>query len=254
MATPQDVTCPSGMTGRARGMKTREANLMSDPAAIRKGTTMDSLLAACWLSTDSPGPYALRPDGTVNWAGVLVGDRFEALIAIRVATYGSDYDFQLICQNAMCQEKFDWTIDLMADLERKSYSPEALEAFKAGTPFETELPDGRKATFRLLTGADEARAGKQGAGGDRALTVAVASRLVTIEGVHANDKLRAIDDMEMSDVTAILATLEKVDGGVETDIEVRCPHCSRVQEVSLPFGRAFFLPKAKKKTEEATPG
>jgi hypothetical protein len=35
---------------------------------------------------------------------------------------------------------------------------------------------------------------------------------------------------------------DRVDCGVETDIEIECPECFSVQELELPFEKTFFMP------------
>jgi hypothetical protein len=79
-------------------------------------------------------------------------------------------------------------------------------------------------------------------------------RITEIEGVHANDQLRFLEDLEMADTMAVLSQLDAVDGGVETDLEVQCEHCGEVQGVALPFGREFFMARkrAPLKTMPAT--
>src|SRR5690349_21438783 len=95
----RDVTCPSGLSGRVRGLKVREANMLADAEAQKKGSVFDSILDACWQSTVEPGPYELTPDGRPSWPRVLVCDRLVAMVGIRVATYGSEYSFGVQCQN-----------------------------------------------------------------------------------------------------------------------------------------------------------
>jgi len=36
--------------------------------------------------------------------------------------------------------------------------------------------------------------------------------------------------------------LDRVDCGVDTNIEIECPECFSIQEVDLPFERSFFMP------------
>ena len=90
--------------------------------------------------------------------------------------------------------------------------------------FETKLPrDGRHVWFRLMTGADEARAAAALKNGrDGALLTALALRIVEIEGVADKDKRAFLDEMEMADAAALLDEFEEVDGGVETTLEVEC--------------------------------
>lgn len=245
---PSTIICPSGLSGEIRGLKGKEGKLLADRTAARAGSTFEKLLSGCWLETHEPGVYEL-PEGTpLDWAKVLVADRFYTLLQIRSLTFGDEYAFSVQCKHAACRERFEWELSLK-DLPVRPLSEDARAAFKAGNRFETKLPrDGRRVWFRLMTGADEARAAAAlKAGRDGMLLTAIALRIVEIEGVADKERRAFLDEMEMADATALLDRFEEADGGVETTIEVECPHCFGVQEVELPFERGFFLPRAKEK-------
>lgn len=42
------ITCPSGLTGRIRGMKVQEERVLADRKLAKSGGQMDELLSACW--------------------------------------------------------------------------------------------------------------------------------------------------------------------------------------------------------------
>jgi hypothetical protein len=82
------ITCPSGLTGRVRGMKVREERILSEDRKLAKaGGQVDELLSACWEETADAGPYDFE-DSKIDWGKVLQGDRFYALLQIRALTYG----------------------------------------------------------------------------------------------------------------------------------------------------------------------
>ncbi len=246
---PNAIICPSGLAGEIRGLKGKEGKLLADRSAARAGSTFDKLLSACWLQTTDPGIYELPEGAPLDWTKVLVGDRFYTLLQVRSLTFGDEYAFTVQCSNAGCRERFEWEL-LLKDLPIRPLSEAAKAAFKAGNRFETQLPrDGRRVWFRLMTGADEARAATAlKAGRDGMLLTGLALRIVEIEGVPEKEKRAFLDDMEMADAAALLDKFDEADGGVETAIEVECPSCMGVQEVQLPFERGFFLPRAKERT------
>jgi hypothetical protein len=245
---PTTIICPSGLSGEIRGLKGKEGKLLADRNAARAGSTFEKLLAGCWLETHDPGIYEVEEGTPLDWAKVLVADRFYALLQIRSLTFGDEYAFSIQCKSAGCRERFEWELSLK-DLPVRPLSEAAKAAFKGGNRFETTLPrDGRRVWFRLMTGADEARAAAVLKNGrDGMLLTALALRIVEIEGVTDKDKRAFLDEMEMADAAALLDKFEEVDGGVETTLEVECPACFGVQEVELPFERGFFLPRAKEK-------
>ena len=73
------ITCPSGLTGRIRGMKVREERVLADRKLAKSGGQVDALLGACWEETLEPGPYDLG-DKDIDWGAVLQGGRFFALL------------------------------------------------------------------------------------------------------------------------------------------------------------------------------
>lgn len=220
--------------------------MLADAAAIRRGTTFDSVLASCWEGTDAPGPYPPAVAGEkVDWTKILVADRLVAMIHIRVATYGPEYGFGLQCSSNMCRKRFDWDIDLVRDVPVKSIPEEALAAFASGNRLECSA-GGFDLVFKLLVGSDETKS--RALRGASIMTDALAARIVEFKGVHPNDRVRTIEDLGMPAVREILDALDRSDGGVETELEVECPHCQNVMEVQLPFGKEFFLPTTKRKT------
>jgi hypothetical protein len=135
----------------------------------------------------------------------------------------------------------------------RALSDESRAAFLATNRFETVLPDAaRKVSFRLLTGTDERRmAALRRAAGERPITTLLGFRLDTIEGIEPREKQRFIEDLSMSDVTFLLGEFDRVDCGVDTEIEVECPECFGVTRVELPFEKGFFLPE-RRRTEPGT--
>ncbi|MFH1919263.1 MAG: hypothetical protein ABIP48_05155, partial [Planctomycetota bacterium] len=78
----ETITCPSGLSGRIRGMKVREERVLTDRKLAKSGGQVDRLLAACWEETLDPGPYDFG-DKDIDWDLVLQGDRFFVLLQLR---------------------------------------------------------------------------------------------------------------------------------------------------------------------------
>ena len=246
------ITCPSGLTGRIRGMKASEERILADRKLAKSGSQLEQILAACWEETVDAGPYDFGAQ-SIDWGKVLQGDRFFAMLQVRVLSYGPDYAFSVSCENRGCRARIDWELDLR-ELPVKPLSDESRTAFLNGNRFETILPEAnRKATFGLLTGSDERRlATLRRAASDRPITTMLGFRLAAIEGVEAPDKQKFIENLGMADVSFLLTEFDRVDCGVETDIEVECPECQGVTRVELPFEKSFFLPTTKRKPAAPT--
>jgi hypothetical protein len=239
------ITCPTGLTGRVRGMKVREERILTDRKLQRSGGQTEALLAACWEETLDPGPYDFG-GGKIDWGKVLQGDRFFALLKIREVTYGPDYTFTVSCPAESCRARIEWEIDV-TKLPVRPLSDTSRAAFLAGNRFPATLPDaGKRAWFKLMTGADERKLPQiKRMAGDRFMSALLALRVHDVEGVEPKDKRRFLEDeLSMRDADALLDEFDRVDCGVETSIEIECQECLRTVEVELPFDSTFFLPAA----------
>ncbi|RJS14212.1 hypothetical protein DRW03_35145 [Corallococcus sp. H22C18031201] len=240
------ISCPSGLTGRIRGMRVREERVLADRALAKSGGQVDELLSACWEELVEAGPYAFA-DGKVNWGQVLQGDRFFALLQVRILTYGPEYAFAVPCQSASCRARINWELDL-TQLPVRSLSDVSRASFVAGNRFETTLPNaGKRVRFRLMTGEDERRLPQlQRAAPEKMLSSVLAYRVLDIDGVDSRDKRRFVEDLSLRDADFLVDEFDRVDCGVDTTLEVECPECFIRQEVELPFDRGFFLPGTKR--------
>ena len=236
------ITCPSGLSGRIRGLKVREERILTDRKLAKNGGQVDELLSACWEETLEAGPYDFG-DKDIDWGKVLQGDRFFALIKIRALTYGSEYAFAVSCQNESCRSRIDWELDLN-DLQVRTLSEESRAAFMDGNRFETTLPDAeKKVWFKLLTGTDERKLPMlRKKAGDRLLSAMLAFRVIEVEGVEIRDKRSFLENISMRDADFLVDEFDRVDCGVDTAIEIECPECFSTQEIELPFERSFFMP------------
>jgi len=223
-------------------MKVREERILTDRKLAKNGEQVDRLLAACWEETLDPGPYDFG-EKDIDWNRVLQGDRFFVLLQLRALTYGPDYAFAVPCQNDACRSRIEWELSLH-DLPVRLLSPESRDAFVVGNKFECILPDSQvKVWFRLLTGADERRLPQVRRNArDRILSAMLAMRLVEIDGVEPRRKRQFIEDLSLRDADFLVDEFDRVDCGVETDIEIECPECFAVQELELPFEKTFFMP------------
>jgi len=105
------ITCPSGLSGRIRGMKVREERVLADRKLAKNGGQVDELLGACWEETLDPGPYDFG-DKVIDWGQVLQGDRFYALLQIRALTYGPEYAFAVNCGSDGCRARIEWELSV----------------------------------------------------------------------------------------------------------------------------------------------
>ena len=246
MDTGHIITCPSGLSGRIRGMKVKEEQILTDRKLAKTHGQSDALLKACFLELTSAAPYDFTD--AVSWDRVLQSDRLYVLLQIRVATHGPSYGFGVDCQNAACRAKIEWELDLN-ELPMRPMSDETRSGFVRGNEFFATLPgSGTRVSFRLPVGADErlmAQLRRQSQ--DRVLSAMLAHQIIHIEGVETS--VRAyVEDLSMGDADFLLEEFDRLDFGVETAIDIECSECQCEQEVELPFDQTFFLPSRSKKS------
>lgn len=240
------VTCPSGLSGEVRGITGKSFELLNNKALHRTGKFTGKLLDACWTSTSDPGPYAPDDDGKLDWDKVLAGDRFYAVMQVRIAMYGPLYDFSVRCKAKDCKHMFRWEGLNLEELPVKKFAEADLNAFKNGNVHEGVLPDGRKFRFKLATGTEEAKIAQLVDKQD-AFNQAMVARLHSVDGVTGT--LRSFfEQQEISVHFAMLREMDKHDGGVDTTVEVVCPKCDYLFQADVPFDEGFLVPSRNRTT------
>lgn len=246
----RDIDCPSGLKGRIRGLKGKEFKLLGDKRAMRSGAAFSNILKACWEETLEAGIYDFE-NGSFDWLPVLQADRFFTLIQIRLATFpDEDYSFSAQCTDDACSRKFEWDLDL-ADLPVKKVPAATLKKLKDGQDLEVTI-GGRKVSFILPDGKTEQRSAKFVKRDEIDMMGVLLTRITEVKGVDKNKYQSWLEELGFAEHRDMLAAFDEADGGVETMIDIRCPHCGWEYEVDLPFGRAFFMPKSKKKAGKET--
>ena len=168
------------------------------------------------------------------------GDRSFLLICLRRVSLGDEYPFEFKCENDACAAKSTQTVNL-ADLE----------TFQADEPakmtWEFVLPSKRVAVVKVATGHLEMTQDKVGKTHSAdAVTRALATRLESLNG--ASVTIPVIQQMPIRDRDALRGFFDKIDGGIETTVEVACPVCKTEVSVEVDPGTAgFFFPSALKK-------
>ena len=233
-----EVTCPSGLQGRVRGMKVKDEQLFANRKLLQSGRVISELLKSCWLETIDPGPYNFEDQPV--WDTVLAADRTYLLIKIRIASYGTDYEFRVTCNN--CRKLYGWAIDLEKDMDIIPVSDIGVQSVKSGEPLPVQLMDGSNAQCRLLTGEDEAFLSALGVKDEnKLLSYHMARRIVQIgKWDRFPDIVAAVEDMEAAVGDRLWDELDALEGGVETTFDVECGSCGNVQQVMLPFEAGFF--------------
>lgn len=191
------------------------------------------LIAQCLVrvgSVTEPGKIALIAEE------LTVGDRVFLMFAIRRTSLGDEYPFRDQCPE--CKYKGIFNLDL-ADLEVKQMEDRSKRVF------DITLPSGKKAQFRPLVGKDEEKLSKATNSND-AMTLAILLRLEMLDDEAPN--VRLVKSLGLKDRNALRAAFDKVEGGVNTTLDMQCSNCGAEFERELDVGQAgFFFPSSVQK-------
>ncbi len=255
--TTAEIECPSGLKGTIRKWKLSEGNILANKRIAKQNKLIDELMRAVWLKTIERGQCEYDMNGLgPKWAGVLAGDRMYALVQARILTFGSEYEFKYQCDSPSCERHFWWGIDL-SELKIKRLKPEHAKTFNDGNRFEAELATiGKKIQFRLMTGSVQRAALKDAEENqDEPLTTSLSHRITGVEGITFDRKNTIkdwLEDQDLGFAIDVVEMLDEFDCGIETGIEIECPHCDNEMDIELPLTKEFFMPRKRKKKRAPT--
>ncbi len=198
----------------------------------------------------------------------------------------STFEFSVQCKDRDCREKFPWEIDLdelpvklLAPEVREQLAKgenrfeirmpgtEELKQLEAGDangagivldkPRQEIVPNtGTKIWFSLPIGADEAKMAKlsrqKSELTENQMVASIAMRIRQIEGVtfrrgkRIEDALAYLEDFDLQKLAVLLDRFDALDCGVDTVIEVQCPHCQSIMDIELPFDENFFFKRERR--------
>lgn len=244
MARQTEITCPSGLRVKLRSIKGKDLDGLRDKRKVSTGEAISTLLNDCTVEVIERSVYAKLP--AFDWADALVGDRMYAVLGLRKATSGTDYEFRVRCQDSDCRKIIDWSVNL-DELDTKELPPESKEVWlNGGNTYVTTVED-KEVTFGLNTGRDQLKFVRQvekirsvtkGKANTERLLLGMASQIKSAEGV--TEILPWLEDLDLVEITKLRKAIEAVDCGVETGIEILCTHCGLQQAVELPLDSSFF--------------
>lgn len=246
MARQIETTCPSGLSVTLRGLQGSEINLFANKTEAEQRKIGYDLLSSVVVKVLDPGPAYpnMDPGQPVDWATVVEADRFWLYMFTRVATYGPDYFFRYQCGNGSCRKRFEWGIKLDRDLRQQKLSQESIQAFLNGNEIGPIQFGSDEVTIQLMTGELEDKGMRmQGMKPDEASTIAIANRIKTLNGQEGKGAIhRWVLGLDMMDLLDLTDLMDEHDGGIDTSIEIQCPHCKTIQPVTVPLGVDFWTP------------
>ena len=246
-----DIVCPSGLTGRVRGLAGQEYKVFANKEVVAGSRIFDRVMTSCWVDTFSvPDLYkkngALRQDGTLDWGRVLTCDRFYALSQGYTAgdPLGGSYSATRQCVNSRCRHVFKVEVDPYTDFETLDIDPAVMKALEEASPLEQDIGNDRM-FYQLITG-DAVPRRKQPAAevGLSRLAARIAkverSDGRTIQGAGVVTWLRRLSVRDWQDV---LDAVDDIEGGLDTTVEITCPECFQRWDQYVPYPNRMYDPR-----------
>lgn len=170
-------------------------------------------------------------------------DRMFLLVRIRQQTYGDIFKFEDVCDNDVNEK--DGTVHKCGHRQLVMVNLRELDVKypvdKKKRIFECTLNSGKKVVFKIMTGMEDA----QLAVGDEDKTVSdiMLMRVITINGKPP--MLHDLKKMSLKDRKKLRGEMGKADNaGMDSEIEIQCPKCSRIKKDTLRYDSAdFFYPE-----------
>jgi len=209
-----------------------EEDMLASPK-IKDYKKMGELIARC---TESIGTITDRDEIARIIPQLLVGDRVYLFLLIRRVTLGDEYPFRSKCPE--CQAEGSFNVDLSA-LDVKSMADPIKRTLEVTTP------RGRQVVMAPMDGVREERLSTFKNENDKA-TLALAARVVSLQGKPAT--IGDLKALSLSERNFLRDCYQQVEGGVDTTVEITCPHCNFDFKNELDVTqRAFFFPSVAKK-------
>ncbi len=254
---------------RVRPMGMHADKILATSRLASTGESIDYLFREC---VEFPGDF--------DPLQLLVGDRTFLLYYLRGITYGNEYEFAWACPSQECKQSSVHTYNLNELYETKIEPDEELgkEPFKVVLPKSSEWSQKKYGKdfwveIRLMRGTDlrailrSMRTGEAIKGGVRtkrrqkrkdretrlstvmdfneAISKNLQMVIVSVMGDKAHHAIHnVVEKMHSADAATIRAFLRDKSPGIDTQVEITCPHCGNMATAELPITESFFRPKA----------
>jgi len=212
-----------------RPMTTREEKIFLTPRQDRT-KLLWKVIENCLLTKDVPV------------LDLLIGDKFFLLFAIRNATYGPEYNFNIVCSS--CGTRIKKSLRIPEDLQMR-----VLEETD-GPTFEIELPISKtKLALRRLTGRDEeeilryvSSKSTNSDDGDPEYIYRLSRYIVRIDDkdVDGTAALDFCEEMTAGDSSVMREAVNEHDCGIDIMFNHICAKCGWEFDEQMPFTADFF--------------
>lgn len=224
-------------TVEIRAMTTREEDILTSQALIKKGTVVTELIKSCLV------------DREIDVQEMIAGDRHALMVAIRITGYGPEYSAEVECTKCNHREEQPFRLDQLP-IRRLEIEPVGI----GENSFHVTLPVSKKEVcFKFLTGRDEdemtvtrERLKKAMPGTpENIVSTRLKHSIVSIDGKNDKSLINAfVAKMPAGDSLFLRKYIEKHEPGIDMSQESVCSNCGESEVVGIPINASFFWPQA----------
>jgi hypothetical protein len=161
-------------------------------------------------------------------------DQTVILINLRAISVDNNYKYEIDCPS--CNVPIEINLALDSLQVRPGQAKEVRVA-------EVTLPSGKKAKIRPLLIEDAARTESMKLEGEGRVSMSIWLRLVELDG-NANPTLEDVKGLLYADRIYIREAFDQMEGGIETELPIRCDFCGKHFKSYLDIARIeFFSPR-----------
>lgn len=225
---PKDSPLSSGQI-EMKYMTAKEEDIITNTNYIKNGTVIDKLLQSLIVSP-------------VNYGDLLVGDKNAIMVAARILSYGSIYEFEY--------DKVPQSIEL-SSIEHKELHPDFEKA--TSNEFSYTLPHTKiPITFKILTHNDEQLIDREIKGLQKInkeskseVTVRMSHIITSVNGSREQKDIREFVNKAFlaMDIRAFRKHYLEISPDLNMKVTIQTEE-GEEQEVDLPIGISFFWPDA----------
>jgi hypothetical protein len=224
-----------------RQMTTKEEEILTSQALLKKGVALDRLLQSLML------------DKTIEPGTLLVGDKNAMLIQARKTGYGADYKTQVSCPNCNTLETLTYDLN-ECQIYDGGNSDETLKELGAISTdrltFRVTLPITKvEAEVRLMYGYDEMEIVKSQKNKVRnkdlnsAITDNLKRVVVALNGIEDRNQIETfLEKMPASDARFLRKAVAQLTPTTKMLLDFDCSSCSHNDELEVPITATFFWP------------
>lgn len=225
---PKDSPLSSGQI-EMKYMTAKEEDIITNTNYIKNGTVIDKLLQSLIVSP-------------VNYGDLLVGDKNAIMVAARILSYGSIYEFEY--------DKVPQSVEL-SSIEHKELHPDFEKA--TSNEFSYTLPHTKiPITFKILTHNDEQLIDREIKGLQKInkeskseVTVRMSHIITSVNGSREQKDIREFVNKAFlaMDIRAFRKHYLEISPDLNMKVTIQTEE-GEEQEVDLPIGISFFWPDA----------